>query len=283
MTSPARPDVFATLDHRQFLADWFAWRKVENPRFSHRLFARLAGQSSPSLLVEVIKGKRNLTSATTAAFCKAMSLSEEESSCFDLLVQLDRATTDQERTELFGRLAAMRRFQAARRIEGDSFRYLSCWYIPAIRELATCAGFRADPEWIAATVCPAITPAQAQEALDVLAGLGMLHVAEDGAVSVADGSLVTPRQVAGLAAHNYHRGMLARATESIERHRAAERHLGGVTVAVPTELLPQLKQALAEFQERILDLCDGAEGARARVYQVGLQLFPLSAPVVVDE
>lgn len=275
----ARPDLYAYLDHRRFLDDWFQWRKQENPRFSHRLFARLAGQSSPSLLVEVIKGRRNLTPATTEAFCRAMSLSEEECAYFGLLVQLDRAESDDERSAVFAELSKSRRFQAARRIEGASFAYLSHWYIPAVRELSACHGFRAEPAWIAGTMRPAVTAQQAAHALDVLTSLGMLQVAEDGTVSVVDGSLVTPHEVAGLAVHNYHRGMLGLALQSIERFPPAERHLGGVTVSVPAELVPHLKKALADFQERLLDLCDGASGPRSRVYQVGLQLFPLSTTV----
>ena len=62
-TPPERPSVFASLDHRQYLADWFAWKKEANPRFSHRAFARMAGQKSPSLALSVIAGRRNLTDA----------------------------------------------------------------------------------------------------------------------------------------------------------------------------------------------------------------------------
>lgn len=281
--SVQRPDLFTYLDHRQFLKDWFAWRKAENPRFSHRLFARLAGQSSPSLLSEVTKGRRNLTPATTAAFCKAMSLSDEEAHFFELLVLLDRASSDEDRNEIWASMAATRRFHGARRIEGDSFRYLSNWYIPAVRELATCPGFRADPQWISKALRPTITLTQARQALDVLQSLGMLQVSDDGSVRVVDATLVTPHEVVGLAVHNYHRSMLSRAGEAIERFRPEQRHLGGVTVAVPDDMLPKLKTTLAEFQERVLDLCDGAAGQRSRVYQVGLQLFPLSASLGSEE
>jgi hypothetical protein len=39
-----------------------------------------------------------------------------------------------------------------------------------------------------------------------------------------------------------------------------------------------LKDELKDLQKRMLDLCDGAEDAAAHVYQLNLQLFPLSAP-----
>ena len=33
---------------------------------------------------------------------------------------------------------------------------------------------------------------------------------------------------------------------------------------------------MTRFQERLLDLCDGTNGPRSRVFQIGLQIFPLS-------
>ena len=227
------PDLFSFLDHRAYLADWFTWKKSTNPRFSHRVFSRLAGVRSPSLLLLVTKGDRNITPNTLPGFIKALALDAEEAGFFALLVALDATDAADERTAIFQRIAASQRFRAARPIEGESFRYLSCWYIPAVRELATCVGFEPDPAWIAATLQPAITPGQAQEALDTLTALGMLRVDPDGRVHVTDATLVTPHEVAGTAVHNYHGGMLARSAGAIRAFRPSERHLGAVTVAVP--------------------------------------------------
>ncbi len=50
----------------------------------------------------------------------------------------------------------------------------------------------------------------------------------------------------------------------------------GLTVAIPAELVPRLKQEIDEFARRLLDVCDGAAAELTRVVQVNLQLFPLS-------
>lgn len=280
MSAPA-PDLFRYLDHRAFLADWFAWKKATNPRYSYRAFARMAGQRSPSLLLLVTQGKRNLTANTTAAFAGAMGLDADEAAFFTLLVQLDGAATDDERNALFRRISATRRFQAARSIEGSGFRYLYHWYIPAVRELAGCPGFDPDPAWIARTLCPRITVEQARRAMDVLRQLGMLTLDESGGVQLHDVSIVTPHEVAGLAVHNYHKGMLERARDAIEGFPPAERQLGAVTVRVPAARLPELKAAVTAFQDQFLDMADEmaatAEDDEAlRVMQLNLQLFPLS-------
>jgi len=271
------PDIFQYLDYRKFLADWFTAKKKANPRFSHRAFARRAGQRSPSLLHHVIEGKRNLTTTTTGSFCRAMGLTREECAFFGWMVELARAKSPEKRNQAWKRLSSARRFREARHLEGEGFRYLSHWYYPAIRELAHRPDFRDDPEWIAHTMRPKITLRQARTALEALLSMQLLVKGDDGRVIPAEASVVTPHEVAGLAVYNYHLAMLNRASDALANVRSDERHYGAVTVAVPGNLVPKLKQEIAAFQEHILDLCDSASDPAERVYQFNLQLFPLSA------
>jgi uncharacterized protein (TIGR02147 family) len=271
------PDLYSFLDYRRFLDEWFLSRKAANPRFSHRAFARKAGQASPSLLLHVIARRRNLTAATTAAFSEAMGLKGADAEFFEALVELDQAASPDDRAAAWERVRAARRFREARRIDGEAVEYLSCWYYPAVRELATCADFREDPEWIAGILRPRITPAQARKALDLLLSLGLLQRTPTGGLEVTAASVVTPHEVAAMAAYEYHRSMLARAAEALTTAAPNERHFCGVTVAIPVSLVPMLKHELGALQERLLDLCDSAEGRRERVFQINLQLLPLTA------
>lgn len=276
------PTPYTYLDYRGFLKDWFAEKKRANPRFSHRAFVRLTGQRSPSLLVDVIEGRRNLTPTTTAAFCRAMRLSDEASEFFGLLVELDQARRPEDRNRAWERIAATRRFREAHRVEGEGFRYLSHWYYPAIRELAARPDFTADPDWIARTLRPTITPAQARRALEALLELGMLAPDKAGVPRPAEGSVVTPHQVRGLAVHNYHQGMLGLAQDAISAFRSDERYFSGLTVAVPRAALPILRRELEAVQERLLDLCDSDPTPAEQIIQVNVHFFPLSAPLQED-
>jgi uncharacterized protein (TIGR02147 family) len=271
-------DVFAHLDYRRFLDDWFRAAKVGNPRFSHRMFARMAGQKSPSLLLQVIRGNRNLTAVTAEAFSQAMGLPAEEAAFFADLVRFNQAETQSDQNQAWLRISASRRFREARLLEGQAVEYISHWYYPAIRELAYRDDFDPDPTWLSRTLRPRVTVAQARQAMEVLLSLGLLSPNELGIPKPSDASVVTPHEVAGLAARNYHRGMLELAQDSIEAAAPAERHLVAVTVCIPQSLVPRLKDELNAFQERLLDLCDGATGDPERVYQMELALFPLSEP-----
>ena len=271
------PDLFDFLDYRVYLAAWFQWKKKTSPRFSHRGFVRRVGQKSPSLVVDLIAGRRRLTAAMVSPFAKAMKLRSEEARYLALLVDLERVTEPEKRNAVWEKISARRRFQAAHAIEGDSFHYLSDWAFPAIRELALRPDFRPDAAWIASTLRPQITRVHAQRALDALFDLGMLVANQDGRVEQADGAVVTPREVLGLAVHNYHQGMIDRARAGIADFKSTERHYTGVTVCVSESLIPQIKDEINHFAERILEICDGSELPVERVYQIHLMAFPLSA------
>lgn len=275
MKSAPPPDVFTYVDFRRYLGDWFAAQKQADRRYSHRLFARRAGVGSPSLLGEVIAGKRNLTAPSLEGFVTAMRLDHAQAAFFSELVAFGQATTSAEKNKAWQRISASRRFRSARPIDAGLMAYLGNWYYPAIRELAWRRDFRAEPEWIARQLDPRITVAQARDALHTLLELGML-VADGDAVKPRDISVATAHQLQPLAALNYHHGMLDRAHAALDRLPGDQRHFLGVTVAVPESLLPVLKTELDAVQERLLDLCDQHVDQAERVYQLQLLLFPLT-------
>jgi uncharacterized protein (TIGR02147 family) len=275
---PSTPNLFEYLDYRKFLRDWFVAKKELNRRFSHRAFARRAGQRSPSTLSDVMEGRRNLTQSTTESFCKALAFTAEENSFFTLLVHLDQAKNTDERNRAYETIAATRRFKEARRIEGEGFRYLTHWYYPAIRELAQCPSFRNDPKWISDTLCPSITPSQAKRAVAELLDMGLLEE-HDGSLRPTDATIVTPHEVRGLAANNYHQGNLSLAKKAINTFRPSERHFCGVTAAIPASLIPELKKEMNHIQERLLEFCNRPNEDDETVIQLNLHFFPLSQTI----
>lgn len=273
---PDLPTVFAYLDHRAFLKDWFEAKKAANPRYSHRLFASKAGFSSPSMLHLVITAQRNITAQSLPRFAKALQLGPAERDYFKELVALDRARTLAERNDIYQRLRARQHFRGANDLEAAGFDYLSDWTLPAVRELAGAPGFRFDARWVAKRLRPRVTVARAQKALDTLVTLGMIRPSDDGGAVQHDVAVVTPHEVAGLAVYNYHRSMGGLALQALEGAAPAERHFGAVTVRVSADTLGRLKAEVAAFQERVLAICDEDEHGD-RAMQLNLQLFPLSA------
>lgn len=276
--SASVPTVINYLDYRVFLADWITAKKHLSPSYSHRLFAKKAGYKNPSLLGLIIKGERNLSDKLFPGFCKAMGLDADQKSTFQNLVLLDRASTLEERTQLIEKILATRRYQQALRIEDAGFLYLSRWYLPAIRELANRKDFCADADWIVKRIRPKITKKDALEALDLLTEMKLIEIQANGTVHQTTQSVVTDHEVASIAVRKYHQEMGKLAIQCLEQKGGKNRHFGAVTALVSPSSISILKKEIAQFQERILSLCDEQENDQTTVIQLNLQLFPMSDP-----
>lgn len=270
-------DVFQYVDYRRYLQEWFEAQKKVDDRFSHRHFARKAGVRSPSLLKEVVAGRRNLSSTTLEGFMQACRLKGEAASFFRSLVQFDQADNEEEKREAWLLISASRRFRSARPIDSAMMEYLSHWFIPAIRELALCGDLLDDPAAVARRLHPVISVSEARLALTTLKDLGMLQL-EGEFLRARDVSVATAHELTGYGVESYHRQMLTRAIDSIGGVPQEQRHVLGLTVAIPESLMPTLKAELDALQERLLHLCDEQAQGAERVYQVNLNVIPLSTP-----
>lgn len=271
------PDIYGYLDYRAYLRDFYAAGKQHSSAFSYRYLARRAGFASPNFIKLVMEGQRNLGGDSPERVATAFGLAGAEAEFFHKLVAFDQATETSDRNEAYAAIAASQRFRTARRLEHDAFEYLSHWYYPAIRELAARADFREDPEWVASQLRPRVRAREAERALEVLFGLGLLVRSAGGSVSRGEPSITTGHEVAVLAARNYHYQMLDRARGSIEAFSREQRDVSALTVCIPNDLVDELKSRIHRFREELLELCDSSSDPEV-VYQLTVQLFPLSRP-----
>jgi uncharacterized protein (TIGR02147 family) len=269
-------DVFAYADYRHFLAAYYAHRKASDYGFSYRSFARAAGFSSPNYLKLVIDGKRNLTDEMAQRFAAAIGLSGQQLDYFCELVAFNQARNSEQRARHYERLRSFQGYKRVHVLDADAAAYHSQWYIPAIRELAACRDFRADPKWIAARLVPRISARAAREGLDVLVNLGLLVPDKKRGYKQHEPIVSTPpNAVLGHHIATYHRALLERAAESIDLVPRDQRELGAVTLSLNATRIVALKRELVQFRDSILQRY-GADTDGTRVVQLNYQMFPLS-------
>lgn len=221
-----------------------------------------------------MRGERNLA-GTVRQVGEAFGLSGESLEYFEELVAFDQADGHTARSACFERIAAIRRFRHAHRLEDGLFIYLSRWYYPAVRELVASCEFQEDSEWIAQTLVPKITPREASEALAALEELGLLARDATGRLVRGEVSVTTGHEVRALGVANYHREMLKRASESMELFPSSVRDLAAMTVCIAPETASELKARIHAFRELIFERCEQDEAPRT-LYQFNTQLFPMS-------
>lgn len=275
MAKESTISVFAYLDYRAYLGDFYAAKKAASRAFSFRAFSKRAGVSSPNYLKLVIDGKRSLSGKMSERFATACGLDAEAARYFVHLVAFNQAKTSAERAQSYDKLTGFQRYRQAHKLEIAHAAYYSDWYMPAIRELAASSQFREDPEWIADQLIPKITPLQAQQALEILADLKLLVRDSEGKLVQADALVSTGPETRGLHIAAFHRAMTQRAIESIDLVPAAERDISSLTLCVGRGGLQLLKERLQRVRRELLEL-SALEAEPEQVVQVNFQLFPLS-------
>jgi uncharacterized protein (TIGR02147 family) len=269
------PEVFAYLDYRAYLRDYYTSRKAQSTSFSFRSFSRKAKLRSPNYLKLVMDGARNLTAEMAARFAQACGLGGEGTTYFVDLVAFNQARSAGERNAAYQRLTGFKRYRSHHKLELAHAAYHATWYLPAVRELASRRDFRDDASWIARHMRPSITKAEAGQALATLLELGLLVRDEKGRVKQHEPLISTGSETRGLHIHNYHRMMMQRAAEAMEQIPAQERDISALTLCLGKGGLSRLKQRLQRFRRELLEL-SALEQEPRDVVQLNFQLFPLS-------
>lgn len=269
------PIVYDYLDYRAFLRDLFEYNKAENKNFSYRYFSRDAGFASPNFLKLVIDGQRNLTNTSIAKIAKGFRLRKQEREFFENLVFMGQASAHDEKNHYYRKMLSVRSYTDSHRLEKASYDYFSRWYYPAIREIITFDDRRHTPKQIADRLNPKITPKEAEKALELLLGLGLIKKDSTGRWEQSDKIISTGPEVRSLVISNYHREMLKLASDSIENCPSEERDITALTLSINREALADIKARMTSLRRELLELAGNDENSD-QVYQINLQVFPLA-------
>ena len=271
-----KPDIFTYLDYRAFLRDAFASLQTAAPRLSYRTFAKKAGFSSPNFLQQVIQGNRTLSSTNAIAASKAFKLNRAETEFFQNLVGYGQARSLDEKNLFYQKILKNKRYTAVKTLDKSQYEFFSQWYIPVVRELMTHPGFSGESGWIAERIFPKVTAAQVESAREVLLRLGLVRQPEaGGGWKLVDPVISTDSDATHLAMRNYHRAAIQLAHDSLKTFSQSERDVRSVTIGLTHAAFAELKAKMETVWKEVLDFAGSQENAEA-VYQVNLQLFPLT-------
>ncbi len=251
-----------TTDYRSMLMSELLRRIEGNPAYSLRRFAHQLGVS-PATLCGVLSGKRRLSLKSALQVSSHLGLSPSETAKFyqavaSGLMKNGTQFLTSPKDEYFN-------------LSEDVFRTMSEWYYYAILELTFVKSSRPDPRWFATKL--GINHNQAVDAIARLTHLGLLE-SKNGRLVKTKVSIASSTGVPSAAIRNRHKQILKKATESLEEHTVEERDFTSMTMAIDPALLPEARKKITEFRR---DLCRFLEsGKKKRVYEMSVQLFPLS-------
>jgi uncharacterized protein (TIGR02147 family) len=272
------PAIFQYQNYRDYLRDYYDYKKSIVSGFSYRTFSNKIGFKTKDFILRVIQGKRNVSAASATAIAKGIKLSKWEAQYFCALVQFNQATNAKARDEAHDAMQTvlkLARFKNEQHLLAHyQYEVYSKWFILAIRSLIGLQGFTGDYEQLAAQLHPPITASEAQYAVELLVKSKLLKQDDKGYHLIQD-DITTGDTVRKAALKNYHQNCLKLASESIENDPANVRNISALTLGISQKSYDQIIQRLTEFRKEIALIASEDQDAD-RVVQINFQMFPLS-------
>jgi uncharacterized protein (TIGR02147 family) len=267
----------AYTDYRTYLRDLVQERRTKRLPCSNRWFAMRAGMQSTSWLTSLLQGRKGLSQSSAAKLSKALGHSALQARYFAALVEFNQAKAPDDRKAGFLKIQSMARLSDPQLVRETQYGFYSSWHHSAIRALLAMAPFRGDYAALGEALSPPLSALEAQKSVKLLLELGLVEQGRDGELRVAAAAITTGRKASTLQLEMFHQQTLRLAMEALDRFPKGEREHSTLTLGIAPELLPMAKDILAEARRRLGELAEASETAN-RVYQVNMQIFPLSAP-----
>lgn len=269
--------IYQFTDVIDFLNFEFESKRLRNQRFSLRAWSRQLGYENPSFVSHILKRQRKLKLDVAEKFANNLKLSLESKRYFELLVLLQNSKTVDEKhlyMELIETLGQPQ-IKQSQNLSIEAFRVISDWYHTAILELIELRDFQSDPIWIAERLRGEVTPQQVTKAIERLCKLELVTETASGKLKrVKDNPVLLENYIPSEAIRHFHKQMIDKAKEAIEKQDIEDRDLRGSTIAIRKKDYKKIQQIIKEAHAKIVSLA--ADGNADELYQFNTQLFSLT-------
>ena len=254
-------------DYRDQLSAELARRRMANPQYSLRAFAR-GLELSPAFVSKLLRGEKDISMEKALSVAEKLGYNETQTAQFCQLVQIAKAKTPGLKDALGGSSNPDGEFAA---VSLETFQVISDWYHYAILELATCAGGELTGKLISERL--GISIAEARAAMNRLIRVGLLKNT-GGRWKKSDPFIATPTDRPNRALRNFHTQMIEKAKVAIETQPVEERDITGTTLAISADKVELAKKEIRNFRRKMAKLL--ASSKPTEVYQLNVQFFALS-------
>jgi uncharacterized protein (TIGR02147 family) len=272
-------DIYEYSCFRKFLKDYYDQEKRKSPRrFSYRYLSRKLGYSSPSYLLFVMNGKKNLSYKGVQRLCQWLGFSKRQHHFFEALVHFNQTKDPEDKAQAFERMISFKEYREARKLTTEQYEFMSRWYYSVIRELVAFKDFQEDPTWICKKLNSRIGPVEVTQALDVLLKLGLIERGTDGKLKQYDINIATEEELVSTALMKFHNQMIDKGKESL-KHPSDQREVSSLTLGMSLEQFQHIKGKVKEFHRDVLQYLEkNSDHVPSTVYQLNFQLFDLLGP-----
>ena len=275
-------NVFNYTDYRKFLNDFYLERKKKYRYFTVRYIAEKVGFRSASFFSQVINGRSNLSVEMTQKFCVFIGFAKPQSDYFETLVFYNQAKNHSDKKRYFERLSSFKQAKI-RLLDTKYFEFYDKWYYSAIRELLYICPCKGEAGKLAKLLSPSISPAQAQKALKLLEKWDLIKKDANGYFVRSDiQSLSTGLETQSFYVNNFNQAVMDLAKQAMDKYQKDTRSFSTLTMSLSRQGYKRFEDEVHQFRRHLLKIAE-EDSLEDRVYQMNIQLFPLSKPVSRDD
>lgn len=208
-------------------------------------------------------------------FAKTIQFKDADTRFFLALVLFNQSKSAAEQKHHYEQISQSAHYRKAKLLESYQYDYFSKWPLVVLRELVAIKGFKENPKWIRKKISLDLKDAEIAESFSILVKLGLLQRDDRGQLQQTDAQVKTAPELEDLSVVNFHRAMIEKAGESIEKSHHHNRDISSLTVSINKKQFDRIKEEINLFRSRIHHLASSETDADT-VYQVNFQLFNLS-------
>ncbi len=241
------------LDPQQILRAALAERCAKNPQYSIRAFARASGISH-TVLSLVLSGKRRLSKQAVAKLADYLGLDPRHRQA---VIQSRKGPT----AEAFETLPL------------DTFEVIADWYHYAILSLLELPGAQFKARWISKQL--GIPFLNSKLALERLQRLNLVEEVSPGQWRQSGKPLKVDNTISTAATKRFHKQLLERASQSIDKDPIPVRDFSSMTFAFDPSQMEYARQRIRDFRRQLVSELE-SKGAPSAVFHFTMQLYPVT-------
>lgn len=244
----------------------FQKRALRNTNYSLRAFARDLGITSGNLS-DLLNKKVGMSQSKATCIVSKLNLQEEDQKLFLKLIELSSATNEEKREEV---KLQLRNYDSSYiTIHDDYYHVLTEWFYFALVELVRVIDFKNDDQWISHRLN--IPKELVRPAIERLKRVELLQETEGTLIQTYD-YFISPSGTPSDTAKKFHKQILSKAIEAVEKQKIEERNFTSGFLRVRTSDLPGIAQKIKEFRRQLATEVESGD-SHDSVYAFSIQFF----------
>lgn len=268
------PVITSFSEPNEFLQAVINHRKMSNPKFSIRKWARELGYSSPGYFINVVNGTRRLTSDHVSRVSRNLCLGKKDQQTFLYMVNLKNSKSDVEKKLYTEQISRLKKKTKIDGLSLDKFNLIKDWYNLAILEMVSLKNFKPEGKYISHKLFHRIGRQTAEMVINRLIRLKLVKYDHKQKLIRSDNQLYIGKEVPSEAIKEHHLQFMDLATYALKNSPVTERDFSGSTISVKSEDIPKLKKIISRFHKELHSIAC-YEDADV-VYRANVQLFPIT-------